>query len=96
MLTAALLLLGVALLALTLADSTVKRLPLSPAVIYLLLGWFGRWLRAGQPDAAERSPEPVAGTRSAGPHDTPAPRSANASKRAEMMFISSGTAEKYQ
>ena len=31
-----------------------------------------------------------------GPHDTPAPRSANASKRAEMMFISSGTAEKYQ
>ena len=41
MLTAALLLLGVALLALTLADSTVKRLPLSPAVIYLLLGWFG-------------------------------------------------------
>lgn len=39
MLTTALLLLGLVLLALALADTPVRRLPLTPAVVYLLVGW---------------------------------------------------------
>lgn len=38
-LTSALLLLGVALLVLVLAERVLRRLPLSPALIYLVLGW---------------------------------------------------------
>jgi NhaP-type Na+/H+ or K+/H+ antiporter len=44
MLTAALLLFGIVLLALTLASRAVGRLPLTPAVIYLATGWAAGWL----------------------------------------------------
>ena len=55
MLTAALLLLGLVVLVLALADRPVKRLPLSPAVIYLSVGWLaGWWLSAPAPQALER------------------------------------------
>ncbi|MBT9457675.1 MAG: cation:proton antiporter [Burkholderiaceae bacterium] len=39
MLTASLLLLGVVLIAMGLAEHPVRRLPLSPAVVYLMVGW---------------------------------------------------------
>ncbi|MBT9502138.1 MAG: cation:proton antiporter [Burkholderiaceae bacterium] len=39
MLTASLLLLGLVLIAMGLAEHPVRRLPLSPAVVYLLVGW---------------------------------------------------------
>ena len=45
-LTAALVLLGTALVALALADRPVRRLPLSPALIYLVLGWLAGKLLA--------------------------------------------------
>ena len=48
MLTAALVLLGAALVALALVDRTLRPLPLSPALIYLVLGWLaGLWLNIG-------------------------------------------------
>lgn len=50
-LTEALLLLGAALIALVLAEPALRRLPLSPAVIYLLLGWLAG-MAIGAPDAA--------------------------------------------
>ena len=39
MLTASLLLLGVVLIAMGLAEHPMRRLPLSPAVVYLMVGW---------------------------------------------------------
>lgn len=39
MLTTTLLVVGMVLIALTLADKEVRRLPLSPALVYLVLGW---------------------------------------------------------
>ena len=54
MLTAALVLLGLVVLALALADRPVKRLPLSPALIYLSVGWLaGAVLGAPAPQALE-------------------------------------------
>jgi len=54
MLTAALLLLGLVVLVLALADRLVKRLPLSPAVIYLAVGWLaGTSLGSPAPQALE-------------------------------------------
>ena len=54
MLTAALVLLGLVVLALALADLPVKRLPLSPALIYLSVGWLaGAVLGAPAPQALE-------------------------------------------
>ncbi|MEO5687157.1 MAG: cation:proton antiporter [Burkholderiaceae bacterium] len=44
MLTATLLLLGVVLLAMCLLELVVTRLPLSPAVIYLAVGWIAGWM----------------------------------------------------
>jgi NhaP-type Na+/H+ or K+/H+ antiporter len=44
MLTATLLLLGVVLLAMCLLELVVTRLPLSPAVIYLAVGWVAGWM----------------------------------------------------
>ena len=53
-LTAALVLLGLVVLALALADRPVKRLPLSPALIYLSVGWLaGAVLGAPAPQALE-------------------------------------------
>ncbi len=49
MLTSALLLLGTALIVLVLAEKTLRRLPLSPALIYLALGWLAGVL-IGAPD----------------------------------------------
>ncbi len=43
MLTAGLILLGTVLLALTLAARAVGRLPLTPAVLYLAVGWLAGW-----------------------------------------------------
>lgn len=55
MLTAALLLLGLAVLALALADQPVRRLPLSPALIYLAVGWLaGALLQVPGPQMLER------------------------------------------
>ncbi len=51
MLTPSLLLVGAALIALVLAEPALRRLPLSPAVIYLLLGWIAGAV-IGAPDAA--------------------------------------------
>ena len=53
-LTAALILLGLVVLVLALAERPVKRLPLSPAVIYLSVGWLaGAVLGAPAPQALE-------------------------------------------
>lgn len=52
LLTPALLLLGAVLLALTLAARPVGRLPVSPALIYLLVGWFAG-LAFGAPSTAD-------------------------------------------
>ena len=49
MLTPSLLLLGTALIVLVLAEKTLRRLPLSPALIYLALGWLAGVL-IGAPD----------------------------------------------
>lgn len=47
MLTAALVLLGTALVGLALVDQPVRRLPLSPALIYLALGWLAGMMLSG-------------------------------------------------
>ena len=52
MLTVALLLFGSVLLVLTLADRMVRRLPMSPAVIYLVAGWLAGAV-LGAPSAAQ-------------------------------------------
>lgn len=52
MLTAALVLLGTALVTLALADRPVRRLPLSPALIYLVLGWLAGAALVDDPSAA--------------------------------------------
>lgn len=50
MLTFTLVLGGLVLLGMTLAEQNVRRWPLSPALLYLLLGWLaGLWLRPWQP-----------------------------------------------
>ncbi len=60
MLTAGLLLLGVVLLALTLGARPVGRLPLTPAVIYLVVGWLGGWLLGAPTLAQWQAQAPVA------------------------------------
>src|ERR1700710_1158741 len=44
MLTATLLLLGVVLLAMCLLELHVTRLPMSPATVYLAVGWVAGWM----------------------------------------------------
>ena len=48
MLTATLLLLGAVLLAMCLLELHVTRLPLSPAVVYLAVGWIAGWMVRGK------------------------------------------------
>ena len=59
MLTATLLLLGVVLLAMCLLELHVTRLPMSPATVYLAVGWIAGWMVQGRvarpPTAPERA-----------------------------------------
>jgi Kef-type K+ transport system membrane component KefB len=59
MLTATLLLLGVVLLAMCLLELHVTRLPMSPAVVYLAVGWVAGWMVQSRvltpPTAPERA-----------------------------------------
>jgi len=59
MLTATLLLLGVVLLAVCLLERHVTRLPMSPATVYLAVGWIAGWMVQGRvarpPTAPERA-----------------------------------------
>lgn len=59
MLTATLLLLGVVLLGMCLLELHVTRLPLSPAVVYLAVGWVAGWMASAHvktpPTATERA-----------------------------------------
>lgn len=51
MLTPTLLILGLVLVALALAEAPVRRLPLTPAVVYLAVGWAGAAAAGGLPTA---------------------------------------------
>ena len=59
MLTATLLLLGTVLLAMCLLELHVTRLPMSPATVYLAIGWVAGWMAQGKvvtpPTAPERA-----------------------------------------
>ena len=59
MLTATLLLLGVVLLGMCLLELHVTRLPLSPAIVYLAVGWVAGWMASAHvktpPTATERA-----------------------------------------
>ena len=56
MLTATLLLLGAVLLAMCLLELHVTRLPMSPATVYLAVGWIAGWMVQAQgADAADRA-----------------------------------------
>ena len=57
MLTATLITVGLVLLAMGLAERHVKRLPLSPATVYLIVGWIGGELLRGRIDASPLGPE---------------------------------------
>ena len=59
MLTAALVLLGLVVLALALAERPVKRLPLSPALIYLSVGWVAGAVLGAPPAQALQAYAPV-------------------------------------
>ena len=48
MLTATLLLLGTVLLAMCLLELHVTRLPMSPATVYLAVGWVAGWMAQGK------------------------------------------------
>ena len=58
-LTAALVLLGLVVLALALADRPVKKLPLSPAVVYLSVGWLAGAVLGAPPAQALEAYAPV-------------------------------------
>lgn len=60
MLTVSLLLFGAVLLALALADTAVRRLPLTPAVIYLLVGWAAGAVLGVPPSATLTEEAPLA------------------------------------
>ena len=57
MLTATLLLLGAVLLAMCLLELHVTRLPLSPAVVYLAVGWIAGWMVQARVRTPPTSPE---------------------------------------
>ena len=57
MLTATLLLLGVVLLAMCLLELHVTRLPLSPAVVYLAVGWVAGWMASAHVKTPPTAPE---------------------------------------
>ena len=57
MLTATLLLLGVVLLAMCLLELHVTRLPMSPAVVYLAVGWVAGWMVQARVTTPPTAPE---------------------------------------
>jgi NhaP-type Na+/H+ or K+/H+ antiporter len=57
MLTATLLLLGAVLLAMCLLELHVTRLPMSPATVYLAVGWVAGWMAQGKVTTPPTAPE---------------------------------------
>ena len=57
MLTATLLLLGTVLLAMCLLELHVTRLPMSPAIVYLAVGWVAGWMVQGRVQTPPTAPE---------------------------------------
>ena len=57
MLTATLLLLGVVLLAMCLLELHVTRLPMSPAIVYLAVGWIAGWMVQAKVTTPPTAPE---------------------------------------
>jgi len=57
MLTATLLLLGVVLLAMCLLELHVTRLPMSPAIVYLAVGWIAGWMVRAKVTTPPTAPE---------------------------------------
>src|ERR1700712_993830 len=57
MLTATLLLVGSVLLAMCLLELHVTRLPMSPAIVYLVVGWIAGWMVQGRIRTPPTSPE---------------------------------------
>ena len=57
MLTATLLLLGAVLLAMCLLELHVTRLPMSPAIVYLAVGWIAGWMVQDRVTTPPTAPE---------------------------------------